>query len=110
MFQIVHHFVKLGCSIGSHTYMVFLSVAGYYGVAAGGITVHFILAYHAGSRILGNHETRIKSRIGNQKFGQSAKSHNELCHTPFRYVSQFGHSNGKIIIYQCQGLSVEVAT
>ena len=49
----IHHFVELGGGVGSHTYMVFLSVAGYYGVAAGGITVHFILAYHAGRPHIG---------------------------------------------------------
>ena len=26
MFKVVHHFIKFGCGIGSHTYMIFLPV------------------------------------------------------------------------------------
>ena len=37
-------------------YMVFLSVAGYNGITAGGVAIHFILAYHRGCCILGNHK------------------------------------------------------
>ena len=56
MFQIVHYLKQFGGSIGPHAHMVFLSVAGYNGITAGGVAIHFILAYHRGCCILGNHK------------------------------------------------------
>ena len=72
--------------------MVFLPVAGHDRVAAGGITVHLVLAYHAGCRILRDHKTGIQSGIGNQKFRQSPKAHDQLRDTAFGNITQLSQS------------------
>ena len=59
MFKVVHHFIKFGCGIGSHTYVVFLPVGRNDGIARCGIAVHFVLTDHRRSSVLGNHKAGV---------------------------------------------------
>ena len=68
MFQVVHHFIEFGCGIGTHAYMVFLSVGRDDGIARSCIAVHFILADHGGGGILGNHESGVQTGVSYEKF------------------------------------------
>ena len=90
--------------------MVFLSVAGYDGIAAGGITVHFVLTYHRSGGILGNHKSRVQAGVGNQEFRQSAQSHDKLGDTAFGNIPQLGKGDAQKIIRNSQRLPVEVST
>ena len=110
MFKVVHHFIKFGCGIGPHTYVVFLPVGRNDGIARCGIAVHFILTDHRRSSVLGNHKAGIQSRIGYQKFRKFAKSHNQLRDTAFGDISQFCQGNGEKVIGDSQRLTVEIST
>ena len=90
--------------------MIFLPVGRNDGIARCGITVHFVLADHRRSSILGNHKTGIQSRIGYQKLRKFAKSHNQLRDTAFGNVSQFCQGNGEKVIGDSQRLTVEIST
>ena len=90
------------CGIGAHTHMVFLSVAGYDGIAAGGITVHLVLAHHGSSGILGNHEARIQTGIGNQELRQSAQPHDELGNAAFGDITQLGKGYAQKVVRNSQ--------
>lgn len=110
MVEIVHDFVEFRGCIGSHADVVFLSVARHDGVAAGGITIHLVLADHRCCGVLRNHKSGIQSGVGHEEFGQPAQAHDELCDAPFGDVAQFGQSYGEIVVDQCERLSVEVAS
>ena len=110
MIQIVHNLKELRRRIGSHTHMVFLPVTGHDRVAAGGITVHLVLAHHAGCRILRDHKAGIQSGIGNQKFRQAPKAHDQLRDTAFGNISQLSQRNCKEIVGDRQRLAVEITS
>ena len=90
--------------------MVFLPVAGYDGIAAGGITVHLVLAHHGSGGILGNHETRIQTGIGNQELRQSAQPHDELGNAAFGDITQLGKGDAQKVVRNSQRLPVKVST
>lgn len=110
MFQVIHNAIKFCSSIGSHTYMVFLPIAGNNGIGAGGITVHLILAHHGSCGILRYHKTGVQTGVGYQEFGQSAQAHDKLGYTPFGDIAQFGKGYAEEIERDGKRLSVEVTT
>lgn len=89
--------------------MVFLSVAGDNGIAAGCIAIHLVLAYHRGGSVLGYHESRIQAGIGNQKLRQPAQSHNELGNATLGNISQLGKGDTQEIVRNGKRLPVEVS-
>ena len=107
--EVIHDLEEFDRGIRTHADVILLSVAGYDRVAAGGIAVHFVLAHHARGCILRDHKTGVQTGIGNKEFGQAAKSHDQLSHTPFGDITQFGQGNSQEIVRDRQRLAVEVS-
>jgi len=108
MLQIVHNAIKLSSCIGTHADMVFLPVGGNDGVAAGGIAVHLILAYHRRGSILRNHETGVQTGIGHKEFRKSTQPHDKLGDAPLGYIAQLCQGNAEKVVGNGKRLAVEV--
>ena len=108
MLQIVHNAIKLSSCIGTHADMVFLPVGGNDGVAAGGIAVHLVLAYHRRGSILRNHETGVQTGIGHKEFRKSTQPHDKLGDTPLGYIAQLCQGNAEKVVGNGKRLAVEV--